>query len=45
MIDKKLLSLMKPTAFFVNTARSALVDMDALYDILKNHKIAGAVWM
>jgi D-3-phosphoglycerate dehydrogenase len=42
MIDKKLLSMMKPTAFFINTARASLVDMDALYDLLKEHKIAGA---
>ena len=42
LIDKKLLSMMKPTAFFINTARASLVDMDALYDLLKEHKIAGA---
>ena len=42
MIDRKLLSSMKPNAFFINTARASLVDSDALYDVLKEQKIAGA---
>lgn len=42
MIDMKLFSLMKPTAFFVNTARASLVDSQALYWVLENKKIAGA---
>ncbi len=42
MINASLLSLMKPTAYFINTARSGLVDEDALVEVLKNHKIAGA---
>lgn len=42
MINGALLSLMKPTAFFVNTSRASLVDMDALYRVLKEHRIAGA---
>lgn len=33
---------MKPTAYFINTARAGLVDYDALYTALKEHKIAGA---
>ena len=33
---------MKPTAYFINTARSGLVDEDALDKILSEKKIAGA---
>lgn len=36
------LNSMKPTAYFVNTARAGLVDYKALYQVLKDHKIAGA---
>ena len=42
MINKELLSLMKPTAYLVNTARAGLVDEDALIDAIKNNVIAGA---
>ncbi len=42
MIGKKEIALMKPTAYFFNTARVALVDEDALYDALKDNKITGA---
>ncbi len=42
MIGAKELALMKPTAYFINTARAALVDEDALFDALKNKRIAGA---
>ena len=34
---------MKPTAIFLNTARSAVVDMDALYVAVCDKKIGGAV--
>ena len=42
MIGADLIGLMKPTAFFINTARAALVDTNALYDALKEKRIAGA---
>lgn len=42
MIGKAELSLMKPTAYLINTSRSGLVDEEALYDVLKEGKIAGA---
>jgi len=42
MIGEKEIKLMKPTAYFFNTARAALVDEDALFEALKEKKIAGA---
>jgi len=42
LIDEKLLSLMKPSAFLVNTARGGIVDEKALAEKLKNKEIAGA---
>jgi len=42
MINAHLLSLMKPTAYLINTSRGALVDEQALIDILRARKIAGA---
>jgi phosphoglycerate dehydrogenase-like enzyme len=36
------LSLMKPTALLINTARGPLIDEEALIDALKNRRIAGA---
>lgn len=42
MIDGKMLALMRPDAYLINTARSGLVDEKALYEALKAKKIAGA---
>lgn len=42
MFDDELFSKMKPTAFFINASRGDVVDEKALYDVLVNHKIAGA---
>ncbi len=33
---------MKPTAFLLNLSRGPVTDRDALYDVLKNERIAGA---
>lgn len=42
IITAHLLSLMKPTAYFVNTARGELVDEAALVQALQTRRIAGA---
>ncbi len=42
IIGPRELSLMKPTAYLINTAREGLVDSDALYQALKDRKIGGA---
>lgn len=42
LIGARELSLMKPTAFLINTARSSLVDEEALYEALRSRQIGGA---
>jgi D-3-phosphoglycerate dehydrogenase len=42
LFSAKHFALMKPTAYFINTARAALVDYEALLNVLKANKIAGA---
>jgi D-3-phosphoglycerate dehydrogenase len=41
MIDREKLSLIKPTAYIINTARSQIFDEEALYEALKEKRIAG----
>ncbi len=40
--DKEQFDMMKPTAYFINTARASMVNYDALIEALKERKIAGA---
>ncbi len=42
MIDRHFFGLMKPTAYFLNTARDILVNNDDLYQALESGSIAGA---
>jgi len=42
MIDRRALSLMKPTAYLINTARGGLVDEESLLEALREKRIAGA---
>lgn len=42
LIDAKYISLMKPTAYLINTARGPIVDQKALTDALQNRQIQGA---
>lgn len=42
IVNAERLALMKPTAFLINTARGPVVDQRALYEVLKEGRIAGA---
>ncbi|MCW5626183.1 MAG: hypothetical protein KIT73_15825 [Burkholderiales bacterium] len=42
LVDARLFGLMKPTAYFINTARGPIVDEAALIDTLSHRRIAGA---
>ncbi len=42
MFDAQRLARMKPTAYLINTSRGEIIDENALYEALKNNKIAGA---
>jgi phosphoglycerate dehydrogenase-like enzyme len=42
LLDARRLSLMKPSAYLINTARGAIVDQATLLQVLKHQQIAGA---
>jgi phosphoglycerate dehydrogenase-like enzyme len=42
LLSRDKLALLKPTALFVNTARAALTDEDALYEMLAAGRLGGA---
>jgi D-3-phosphoglycerate dehydrogenase / 2-oxoglutarate reductase len=42
LFDGNLLSRMKKSSYLINTSRGGIVDETALYDLLKDQKIAGA---
>ncbi|MBM3292063.1 D-glycerate dehydrogenase [Candidatus Bathyarchaeota archaeon] len=42
LVNEEKLSLMKKTAYLINTSRGPVVDEKALFDALVHHKIAGA---
>src|SRR3989442_9315990 len=42
LLSRGRLALLRPSAFFVNTARAQLADEDALYEMLRDGRLAGA---
>jgi phosphoglycerate dehydrogenase-like enzyme len=42
LVNKTTLAMMKPMAVLVNTARGNIIDEEALYEALKNGRLAGA---
>lgn len=42
MINRETIGMMKPQAVVINPSRGGIIDTQALYDALENHKIAGA---
>lgn len=42
VVNKQLLSVMKPTAYLINTARGDVIDEEALAEALREKQIAGA---
>jgi D-3-phosphoglycerate dehydrogenase len=42
ILEAREIALMKPTAYFINTARAMITDEQALYEVLRDKRIAGA---
>ncbi len=42
LVNADMIALMKPTAYLVNTARPAVIDENALFEALRDRRIAGA---
>lgn len=42
LMGKEQFAMMKPTAYFINTARAAVMDEAALVEAIRNGEIAGA---
>ncbi len=42
LLDRETLALMKPSAILINTARGPVIDPDALYEALREHRIFAA---
>jgi phosphoglycerate dehydrogenase-like enzyme len=42
LLDERRLALMKPNAYLINTARGPIVDEEALLEVLRTRRIAGA---
>lgn len=42
LVNSRLLGLMKPTAYFINTARGPIMDQAAVTQVLQERRIAGA---
>jgi phosphoglycerate dehydrogenase-like enzyme len=42
LLNRERLSMMKPSAILINTARGAIIDQSALVDLLQRKRIAGA---
>lgn len=42
MFNREVLSCMKPTSYLINISRGGVIDEEALYEVLKEKKIAGA---
>lgn len=44
IISREMIALMKPTAYFINSSRGAILDEKALIDALREKRIAGAAF-
>ncbi len=44
IVSREMISLMKPTAYFINASRGAVLDEEAMIDALREKRIAGAAF-